>query len=98
MDIGIIAASLVVMRPCLQAMYDLARGRRISRSLDGSTKRGDYNTSKTQSRLGGSDGRGGKAGLGLGDKITRTVDIEMRSVSTEDMLDRGDQEGHPRRG
>ena len=49
MDVGIIAASLVVMRPCFQAIYCLARGRPLP------------HPSSSQGRASGSEGFGSNA-------------------------------------
>jgi hypothetical protein len=85
MDIGIIAASLVVMRPVLQLVTYKLRGKQVTiEGLPGSKGQSEHrNTVDFSSR----DAK-------LHDRlrsITKTVELEMqsRSVSTESILRHG---------
>jgi hypothetical protein len=101
MDIGIIAASLVVMRPCFEWFFGLCLGGEHRRS---SVKNSQYGQSKGSSFKRGSGyqkalGSGGRKNrdqwaldsTALGMNITRSVDIKMesKSISKEEIL-RGD--------
>ncbi|PKK53923.1 hypothetical protein CI102_1172 [Trichoderma harzianum] len=96
MNITIIAASLVVMRPCFQAIFDLAFPTSLYASHNASS-RGDSNYHSRRSdgyimSLDENDGAvqhdestGRRA---TGERILKTVDIELASkdASTEDIL------------
>ncbi|KKP01046.1 hypothetical protein THAR02_06868 [Trichoderma harzianum] len=96
MNITIIAASLVVMRPCFQAIFDLAFPTSLYASHNASS-RGDSNYHSRRSdgyimSLDENDGavqREESTGRrGTGERILKTVDIELASkdASTEDIL------------
>jgi hypothetical protein len=81
MNIGIIAASLVVMRPCFKAIHDAIFGQRESRSK---TSASNPNLCCISCYI---------LGPGRDAKTTRTVTIqvESRSVSTEEILRSNDK-------
>ncbi len=84
MDIGVIAASLVVMRPCFHAMYYsvMRRSGQISTSYAPSGKmsgsRHVYGMESTKT-----DRTREQQNL---QKILRTVDIELTSTSREELV------------
>lgn len=74
MDVGIIAASLVVMRPCFQFLYNIITGRSNDDLLRTTRTGGAYSGSKLSSF-----GNGTHLGTRRERKMGKTVDIEMES-------------------
>ncbi|KAK7701580.1 hypothetical protein SLS57_011699 [Botryosphaeria dothidea] len=74
MDVGIIAASLVVMRPCFQFLYNIITGRSNDDLLRTTRTGGAYSGSKLSSF-----GNGTHLGTRRERKMSKTVDIEMES-------------------
>jgi hypothetical protein len=88
MDIGIIAASLVVMRPVIQLISHKITGKETpGHALSGSRGPSAY------IHMSGS-GSGARKRTEYGRGITKTVEVELesRNVSTENIL------GHGKRG
>jgi hypothetical protein len=88
-NVTIIAASLVVMRPCFQAIYDYLRPHSIHNSND--LKHSSlFRSTKRRSHSGYilSPSEIAKQAESNGPGITKTVDIELasRTVSTEGQL------------
>lgn len=104
MNITIIAASLVVMRPCFQAIFDVAFPKSLYASHNASG-RGESSRGESKYRSRRSDGyimsldenesavrREESTGRrGARERILKTVDIELASkdASTEDILKGG---------
>ncbi|KKY23355.1 putative integral membrane protein [Diplodia seriata] len=80
MDVGIIAASLVVMRPCFQFLYNVATGRSNDDLLRTTrTGGGGYHSGSKLSSFGG----GGTMSSGMmrrERKVSKVVDIEMETT------------------
>ncbi|EOD46297.1 putative integral membrane protein [Neofusicoccum parvum UCRNP2] len=74
MDVGIIAASLVVMRPCFQFLYNIATGRSNADLLVSTRTGGGYSNSKLSS-FGGTGTHMSRRDR----KMSRAMDIEMES-------------------
>ncbi len=87
MNLGIIASSLVVMRPCFQAIRDLIFGVNVTETSRG-TKGRSYVISSDGGKLSSRVSRRDTTII-----RTTTVDVQMesRSVSTEDILRGKDQ-------
>lgn len=82
MDVGIIAASLVVMRPCFQFLYNVATGRSNADLLQSTTRTGGgYSGSKLSSFGGGGTM---SSALRRERKMSKAVDIEMESRLVEE--------------
>lgn len=99
MNITIIAASLVVMRPCFQAIFDLAFPTSLYASHNASS-RGDsnYHSRRSDGYIMSLDENDGAVQhdestgrCATGERILKTVDIELASkdASTEDILKGG---------
>ncbi|OJD36119.1 uncharacterized protein BKCO1_1300054 [Diplodia corticola] len=78
MDVGIIAASLVVMRPCFQFLYNVATGRSNDELLRTTRTGGGYHTGSKLSSFGGGGGAMSSV-LRRDKKISKVVDFEMES-------------------
>ena len=87
MDIGIIAASLVVMRPCFVAIYHIATGRKPPGSTIASKLSGyGVLSGSTRTRSGRVASRDEKIVSQTNKVIVRTMDIELesRTISMEE--------------
>ncbi|KAK0659516.1 hypothetical protein DIS24_g3972 [Lasiodiplodia hormozganensis] len=83
MDVGIIAASLVVMRPCFQFLYNVATGRSNADLLQSTTRTGGGYSGSKLSSFGGGGGTMSSA-LRRERKMSKAVDIEMESRLVEE--------------
>lgn len=96
MNITIIAASLVVMRPCFQAIFDIAFPTSLYASHNASSRgESTYHSRRSDGYIMSLDENDGavqrKESIGrrgTGERILKTVDIELASkdASTEDIL------------
>lgn len=83
MDIGIIAASLVVMRPCFHTLFHIMRrsgSRSTSYALSGKISGSGYNNVTESSKTDRTREQHSTR------KIPRTVDIELTSTSREELV------------
>lgn len=84
MDVGIIAASLVVMRPCFQFLYNVATGRSNADLLQSTTRTGGGYSGSKLSSFGGGGGGTMSSALRRERKMSKAVDIEMESRLVEE--------------
>ncbi|EHK20460.1 uncharacterized protein TRIVIDRAFT_223784 [Trichoderma virens Gv29-8] len=104
MNITIIAASVVVMRPCFQAIFDLAFPMSLYASHNASSRgESNYHSRRSDGYImsldendSGVRRKDSAARHGTGERILKTVDIELASkdASTEDIL-KGDRLRNP---
>ena len=85
-NIGIVAASLVVMRPCFRFCANILHGRPGHQGLDNSRRRTKYKVSD-YSRKGSTELKklSGKLGVGSSDQKVK-LNVENSMVSDEELL------------